>query len=129
MRKQAWRLSAASTVLLLVLLVALPFASNAGSSGCDREALCDPHGYVVIFSVVFAAPVVVALIIALTGTIGRRRSGPILTAVCALPAAFVVAASWSWLPLWTQILTVVSVLAAIAFPINAVVRSRRTPVR
>ena len=126
MQRQAWRLSAASTVLLLVLLVVLPFASNAGSSGCDPGVPCDPHGYVVIFSVLFGAPVVLATIIALTGTIARRRSGPVITAVCALPSAFLAAASWSWLPAWARVLTVVAVLAAIALPTNALVGSPRS---
>jgi hypothetical protein len=122
MRMRDWRLSAMSTTLLLLLLVALPFASNAGSSGCDPGVPCDPHGYVVIFSVVLGAPVAVAIAVALAGTVRRRRSGPILTAVCALPAAFIAAMSWSWLPLWQQVLIVVTIAAAIALPVNALLK-------
>jgi hypothetical protein len=71
----------------------------------------DPHGYVGIFSALFAIPLVLPGIAAVSRLAQRRRSGFWLTLVAALCCAPLYAMLDDGLPIWTRVVVGLILLA------------------
>lgn len=96
---------AALTVLsgLAMPVIALTWDTSTGDS--------DPHGYVRIFSALFAIPLVLPGIAAVSRLAQHRRSGLWLTLVAALCCAPLYAMLDDSLPIWTRVVVGLILLA------------------